>query len=201
MTLTLRRFCLIAGLLAAGAILCVGAAAEGPAGNLGFNRPINPHWLPLDARQWSGYDHSVLLTDLAQAEPGSRLCHGRRQLGKWFVLPYELADFKGTALSIYPATSPAAVRISTGGAVGWHAIYVGLCTTPENLNKLYDGDSIRARVDSGAPFRRIANNLKQVEPRRDVVAEKFLGIGGRNRAVSPHGRDGHVRAARAADDR
>src|SRR5688572_25766656 len=54
----------------------------------GFSRPIKPQFFPDDSRQWKGYHQSVMLTDLSRAEPASALHPGRREKGKWKVLPF-----------------------------------------------------------------------------------------------------------------
>jgi len=173
----LRQWCSIA--MALHLVLIVSgketaAAQRGdPANNYGFERPINPDWFPHDARQWSGYDRSTLLTDLGKGAPSAVLSTQRREKGKWHVLPYETAGYKGKALSIYPFTEPPPLRLPLG-VTGLYAVYIGLSTTANSTDRLYEGNSIRAKLGSAKVYRRLANNLKIIEPKRDVIAEQLL---------------------------
>ena len=147
----------------------------GAVNNFGFERSINPKWFPHDARQWSGYERSVLLTDLGKAEPSTGLATQLRKKGKWYVLPYETAGYKGKALSIYPYTEPLPVRLPLE-VTGTYAVYIGLSTTPNTTDRIYLGNSIRAKLGSATVYRRMANNLKTLEPNRDVITEQFLTV-------------------------
>jgi len=145
-----------------------------PATGFAFERAFNPHWFPDDARQWSAYDQSVLITDFSRAEPVSALTTGKRQKGKWKVVPFETAGFAGNALSIYQHTRPVPVIIKLG-RTGWHAVYVGLSTVSGGIN-LAQPSGVRCKLGSSGVYRRIANNLKLLEPRRDVIQEQFLTV-------------------------
>lgn len=152
--------------------------------NFGFTRSIDPRWFPHDARQWEGYGHSILLTDLATARPATALSHQRRQKNKWQVLPYVADTFQGNALSIYPSTKPVPVTISLGPK-GWHAVYLGLST----VHKLWGGtyeSGVRAKLGRSPTYRRIGNNINLLEaagglsnpqPRfRDAIREQLVTI-------------------------
>lgn len=157
---------------ALGPAILIRAAA--PAPDFGFARPVNPRWFPDDARQWRGYGQSVLLTDLSRAEPAAALVTGKRQKGKWKVLPLETAEFKGRALSVYKSTNPVPIRIALG-PTGWHAVYVGLSTVSGGLH-VAQKSGVRAKLGSADVYRRMGNNLSLLEPRRDVIQEQFLTV-------------------------
>lgn len=165
-----------AALVTGVAMLAAGrAGTAAPADNFGFQRPINPAWLPHDARQWQGYARSTLVTDLAQAQPAAAVAAGPRQKGKWHVLPFQTAAFSGQALSIYPNTNPAPVRLALP-ATGWHAVYVGLATVPRNSDRNYEGNSVLLKLGSARTYLRLANNMKPVFPQRDVIQEQLLTV-------------------------
>ena len=157
------------------ALLLPAAPAEPaePMPNFGFSRPINPAWFPDDPRQWSGYSRSVLLTDLATAEPSAALSADLRRKGKWKIIPYETKDFKGRALCGLKDTDPAPVRLALG-ATGWHAVYVGIGTSPRTAGVMRSG--AMAKLHSHPYYRRIGNNFALAEPRRDVVQEQFIAV-------------------------
>ena len=146
-------------------------AAASPA--FGYERPINPRWFPDDARQWRGYGRSILLTDLGKAEPADALVTGQRRRGKWKIVPYEAGEFRGNALSCYPNTKPAPVRIPVG-ATGWHAVYVGIGTWARSNAVQKNG--ARAKLGSASVYRRVANNMDLAAPRRDVIQEQFIAV-------------------------
>ncbi|MDQ3625419.1 MAG: hypothetical protein M3463_23575 [Verrucomicrobiota bacterium] len=147
---------------------------KGDAKKFGFERPLNLQWLPNDARQWARYDRSILVTDLRQATPASALTQGKREKGKWKVLPFETADFKGYALSIYGRTEPAPVRLPLTVS-GWHAVYVGVCTVSGGLDAPQP-NGLRAKLARASVYRRIANNLMLLPSRRDTIQEHFLTV-------------------------
>ena len=168
-----RRRCpgLFLVMVAAGVIIAFFRPSDATASpNFGFERAINPQWFPDDARQWPGYDRSVLVTDLSRAEPSSALTGGQRQKGKWKVLPFETESFRGNALSIYDRTNPAPVRLVLG-ATGWHAVYIGVGTVSDSAGPADRALANGARVKLGSArvYRRVANNLKLVPPHRDVT--------------------------------
>ena len=84
---TMRRHFTFAGLLF---IQLTVTAAE----------PAAPDYFPNDSRRWSRNAEAVVLTDLAKAGPAAALITGKREKGKWKMIPFTTADIKGTALSI-----------------------------------------------------------------------------------------------------
>ncbi|MBL9213895.1 MAG: hypothetical protein JNG83_00315 [Opitutaceae bacterium] len=155
-------------------LLALGPAALLAAADFGFARTIDPRWFPDDARQWSGYERSVLVTDLGRAEPAAALVTGRREKGKWKVIPFATAGFSGRALSAYRATAPAPVSVALD-RTGWHAVYVGLSTVSGGLH-VAQKSGVRARLGRAEVYRRVGNNLALLEPRRDVIQEQFLTL-------------------------
>lgn len=81
--------------LALFALVLAGTVAAAETGSFGFKRKINPEWFPDDPRQWSQYARSLVITDLAQVKEQDGLTTGRREKGKWKVLPYEIGKVKG----------------------------------------------------------------------------------------------------------
>src|SRR5688572_3063914 len=71
-----------------------------------------PEYFVDDSRHLSQVSKAVVYTDLSKAEPASSLITGKRQKGKWKLIPFETADMKGTALSIYGSTSPTPVKLA-----------------------------------------------------------------------------------------
>jgi hypothetical protein len=162
---------MLAAMLAApGAV----SAAATPPENFGFARPINPKWFPDDPRQWSGYARSAFVTDLSRVADGNAVTTGRREKGKWKVLPFEAGNLKGQALSCYAFTGAPRVSLPLG-RTGWHAVYVGLSTVSGGIEKA-QSSGLQARLGSSPVFRRMKNNLKLAPKRRDVVQEQFLAI-------------------------
>lgn len=143
-------------------------------GPFGFYRKIDPKWLPDDSRQWQRTAESVFLSDLSKVVPGSALTTGRRQLGKWKLLPFETVDLKGIALSTYMNTGAPEVRIPLH-RTGWYAVYIGLSTTSGGITKA-TRNGVRVKLSRDRNFRRMANNLELISPRRDVVQEQFLDV-------------------------
>tara|TARA_R110002049_G_scaffold2750_8_gene22174 strand:- start:97934 stop:99823 length:1890 start_codon:yes stop_codon:yes gene_type:complete len=150
------------------------SAMHGAESNFGFSRAINPQWLPDDSRQWSRVDESELITDLTQASPSSALTTGRREPGKWKVLPFETDSFKGNALSVYMNTEPPAVEVSVNKQ-GWHAVYIGISTTSGGITKA-SKNGVRVKISGDPSYRRMATELPLVKPRRDVIQEQFLDV-------------------------
>ena len=64
-----------------------------------------------DSRGFSPAAKAVVMTDLSKMEPAAALITGKRQKGKWKMIPFETAAMKGTALSIYSATNPPVVKL------------------------------------------------------------------------------------------
>ena len=116
-----------------------------------------------DSRRWSGSADTVILTDLGKAEPASALVSGKREKGKWKVIPFATAEQEGTALSIYGETNPPVVTLSLA-ARGPHAVYLGLATTSGGFN--IGGNGIRAKLSDQPVFKRLANNLPLLKNRR-----------------------------------
>lgn len=142
-------------------------AAEPP------SRTAKPSLFHDDSRQWTRTSEAVMLTDFSKAEPASALITGKRQKGKWKMIPYATADWKGTALSIYSSTSPPPVKLQLD-ARGWHAVYIGLCTTSGGFN--IGGNGIKARLTDEPIYKRMANNQALLENRRAVIQECFLTV-------------------------
>ena len=152
--------------------------------SFGFQRLIDPRWFPHDARQWAGYGRSVLLTDMAKAQPETALSKSRRQKNKWHVLPYVADAFQGNALSIYPTTDPVPISVSLG-VKGWHAVYLGLSTVHQMWGDTYES-GVRAKLGRAPTYRRIGNNinlheaaggLSNPQPRfRDAIREQLVTI-------------------------
>ena len=94
---------------------------------------VPPDLLLNDSRRLSQASKAVVLTDFTKAEPATALITGKRQKGKWKMIPFTTAEMKGTALSIYSATSPPVVKLPLAEK-GWHAVYVGLATTSGGFN-------------------------------------------------------------------
>jgi hypothetical protein len=126
-----------------------------------------------DSRRLSQVVKAEVLTDLSKAEPTSALITGKRQKGKWKMIPFETAEMKGTALSIYSATNPPVVRMPLAQR-GWHGVYVGLATTSGGFN--IGGNGIKAKLSDEPVFRRMANNLALLPNRRAVIQECFVTV-------------------------
>ncbi|MBL9117208.1 MAG: hypothetical protein JNJ83_19535 [Verrucomicrobiaceae bacterium] len=126
-----------------------------------------------DSRSFSQAAQALVLTDLSQVQPKEALITGKRLKGKWKMIPFETAQMKGTALSIYSATNPPVVRLPLTPK-GWHAVYVGLATTSGGFN--IGGNGIKAKLSDEPVFKRLANNLALLENRRAVIQECFLTV-------------------------
>lgn len=124
-----------------------------------------------DARKLSQHDQSILITDLSTLQPQDALITGKRQKGKWKMVPFETADLKGTALSIYSGTNPPVVRLPLT-ATGWHSIHIGLATTSGGFT--IGGNGLKAKLSDEPVFRRLANNLALLPKRRAVIQECFV---------------------------
>lgn len=155
--LYLAALCLLGGI----------SAAEKTAGN------PTPDLFPNDSRGWSRVSQAVVLTDFAKAAPASALITGKREKGKWKLIPFATSDMKGLALSAYGGTAPPVVRLPLEPR-GWHAVYVGLSTTSGGFN--IGGNGIRARLSGEPVFKRMANNLALLENRRAVIQECYLTV-------------------------
>ena len=136
-------------------------------------KAASPEFFSHDSRRWSQTSKGVVLTDLSKAEPASALIEGKRQKGKWKLIPFATADMTGTALSIYGATKPPMVRLPLAER-GWHAVYVGLATTSGGFN--IGGNGIKAKLSDEPVFRRMANNLALLPNRRGVIQECFVTV-------------------------
>jgi hypothetical protein len=128
---------------------------------------------PTDSRRWSRVGDAVMLTDFSKAEPASALITGKREKGKWKLIPFATADFQGTALSIYSQTGPPVVRLSLA-ARGWHAVYVGLATVSGGFDIGPNG--VKTRLSDEPVFKRMACNLELLANRRAVIQENFLTV-------------------------
>ena len=128
---------------------------------------------PTDSRGWTRAAEAVVLTDFSKAEPPSALTTGRREKGKWKLVPFATAQWTGTALSAYWETEPAVVRLSLP-VRGRHAVYVGLATTSGGFN--IGGSGMKARLSDEPVFKRMACNLRLLPLRRGVIQEQFLTV-------------------------
>jgi len=135
--------------------------------------PTQTEYFPTDSRRWSRTKDAIVLTDWSKAEPTTALITGKRQKGKWKMIPFTTAEMKGTALSIYGGTGPAPVKLPLT-ARGWHAVYVGLATTSGGFNVGPNG--IKARLSDEPIYRRIACNLNLLPNRRGVIQELYVSI-------------------------
>ncbi|MBM3861264.1 MAG: hypothetical protein FJ395_16680 [Verrucomicrobia bacterium] len=126
-----------------------------------------------DSRRWSRASYAVVMTDFSKAEPTAALITGKREKGKWKVIPFATAEWKGMALSAYSQTGPAAVRMPLT-ARGWHAVYVGLATTSGGFN--IGGNGMKARLSDEPVFKRMACNVPLLPNRRGVIQEQFLTV-------------------------
>lgn len=130
-------------------------------------------YLQHDSRRLSQSAQAVVMTDLSQMEPATALISGRRQKGKWKMIPFTTAELKGTALSVYSATNPPLIRLPLAQR-GWHGVYVGLSTTSGGFD--IGGNGIRAKLSDEPVFKRLVNNLALLENRRAVIQECFLTV-------------------------
>lgn len=128
-------------------------------------------FFPTDSRHWARAKDAVVLGDLAKVEPAGALVTGKREKGKWKVIPFATADMKGSALSCYSGTGAPVVRLPLA-ARGWHAVYVGLATTSGGFN--IGGNGLKARLSGEPVFKRMACNLNLLPDRRGVIQENFL---------------------------
>jgi hypothetical protein len=146
---------------------CVAEAKAAPAAE----------YFPDDSRRLSQVSKAIVLTDFSKAEPASALITGKREKGKWKLIPFATASMKGTALSIYGGTNPPMIKLPLAQR-GWHAVYIGLSTTSGGFD--IGGNGIRARLSDEPVFRRIANNQALLENRRAVIEECFVTVGNLN---------------------
>lgn len=130
-------------------------------------------YLPHDSRALSQNARAVVLTDLSKMQPAAALITGKRQKGKWKMIPFTTAELKGTALSVYSATNPPLIKLPLEQK-GWHGVYIGLATTSGGFN--IGGNGIRAKLSDEPVFKRLANNLALEENRRAVIQECFLTV-------------------------
>lgn len=128
---------------------------------------------PTDSRGWARAAEALVLTDFSKAEPASALTTGRRQKGKWKLIPFATADWQGIALSAYAQTEPPVVRLPLR-ARGWHAVYIGLATTSGGFN--IGGNGMKARLSNETVFKRMACNVPLLPNRRGVIQEQFLTV-------------------------
>jgi hypothetical protein len=124
-----------------------------------------------DARKLSQHAQSIVITDLSSLLPQEALITGKRQKGKWKMIPFETADLKGIALSIYSGTNPPVIRLPLT-ATGWHSIHIGLATTSGGFT--IGGNGLKAKLSDEPVFRRLANNLALLSKRRAVIQECFV---------------------------
>ncbi len=138
---------------------------------------IAADYLPHDSRALSQNAQATVLTDLSKVEPATALITGKRQKGKWKMIPFTTAEMQGTALSIYSATNPPPICLPLAQR-GWHGVYVGLCTISGGFDIGPSG--IKAKLSDEPVFRRLANNLPLLENRRAVIQECFVTVANLN---------------------
>ncbi len=169
-TLTLPGLLLVgvalAGLFQASAVRGAEPAAESTNG-------APPEMFLTDSRRWSRADDAVVLTDFSKAEPASALTTGKREKGKWKLVPTATAQWTGTALSAYALTGPAPVRLPLS-ARGWHTVYLGLATTSGGFD--IGSSGMKARLSDEPVYKRMACNLELLPDRRAVIQENFLTV-------------------------
>ena len=124
-----------------------------------------------DSRRLSQHDKATVITDLSTLQPQDALITGKRRKGKWKQIPFETADWKGTALSIYSGTNPPVIRLPLT-ATGWHSIHIGLATTSGGFT--IGGNGLKAKLSDEPVYRRLANNLALLPNRRAVIQECFV---------------------------
>ncbi|HUT91860.1 MAG TPA: hypothetical protein VMY37_20365 [Thermoguttaceae bacterium] len=128
---------------------------------------------PTDSRRWSQSRAAVILSDFSKAGPATALTKGRREKGKWKVIPFATADSQGWALSTYSFTGAPVVSVPLA-ARGWHAVYVGAATVSTGFKEAKNG--LRAKLSDEPVFKRMANNLALLPNRVDVIQEEFLTV-------------------------
>lgn len=143
-------------------------AAEKPA-----PPPVATDQFSTDSRLLSQAKSAVLITDLSTAQPAASLTKGRREKGKWKTLPFSTQEMQGWALSCYSLTQPPQVKVPLDQK-GWHAIYIGGCTTSTGFKEAKNG--WRAKLSDEPVFRRMATNLALLPNRVDVIQEHFLTV-------------------------
>lgn len=156
----------------------IGRAADDrrtmPEGTYGFHRKIDARWLPDDARQWSGHAKSLILADLSRAQPAAALTGGARKPGTWKVVDYAVGQLRGNALSVFAETGAPKVSVKLGRE-GTFAIYIGLVTTSNGLGQA-TRNGLQVKLARESVFRRMANNVKVIAPRRDQMQEQFFTV-------------------------
>jgi hypothetical protein len=131
-----------------------------------------PKYFPNDSRLLARVSEARLLADLSQAQPADALTAGRREPGKWKVISYAGENWEGEALSTFRDTGAATVSLPLE-ATGWHALYIGLGTVSGGLDTAAP-NAVRVKLSGEPIFRRMANGLPLMKPRRDIVQEIFL---------------------------
>ena len=126
-----------------------------------------------DSRRLSQHAQATVITDLSTLQPQDALITGKRRKGKWKQIPFETADWKGTALSIYSGTNPPVIRLPLT-ATGWHSIHIGLATTSGGFT--IGGNGLKAKLSDEPVYRRLANNLALLPNRRAVIQECFVTL-------------------------
>ncbi len=134
---------------------------------------LHAEFFPHDSRHWSQNGAATMLTDFAESTPGSALTKGRREKGKWKVVPFATAEMQGWALSTYSATGAPAVRLPLASR-GWQAVYLGVATVSSGFKETRNG--LKARLSDEPVFRHFANNLPHLPDRRDIIQEQFLTV-------------------------
>ena len=167
----------IIGMLTAGLVLPWGLlgprVARGAEPGSQRAAPASGELFTTDSRRWSRVGDAVMLTDFSQAQPAAALVTGKREKGKWKLVPWATEECRGTAISAYAQTAPAAVRLALA-ARGWHAVYVGLATTSGGFS--IGGNGMKARLSDEPVFKRMANNLALLPNRRGVIQESYLTV-------------------------
>ncbi|MDZ4852790.1 MAG: sulfatase-like hydrolase/transferase [Pirellulaceae bacterium] len=126
-----------------------------------------------DSRLLSQSKSAIMLTDFSKAMPTSALTLGRREKGKWKILPFATADFSGSAISTYAFTDASKISLSLP-AVGWHAVYLGVSTVSTGFREAKNG--LMSKLSDEQVFKRMANNVAHLPNRVDVIQEQWLTV-------------------------
>lgn len=85
---------------------------------------------------WANDSKAVYLSDMSRCEPSSALAPELRK-GHWKVIPYETVDgLAGNMIWASPETNAPELSLPLPGN-GWHAIFVGIFSSPAAYSKLW----------------------------------------------------------------
>jgi hypothetical protein len=88
-------------------------------------------WGGAAVQEWSRAAESIVISDMAQATPGSALFPMKLKKGCWKVIPYEMVGGpKGNMVFAPPEANAPELRVPLGvKRPGWYAVFVGLFST------------------------------------------------------------------------